>query len=77
MIVADPRETRLAKMADIHLRIRVGSDVALLLAMANVISREELTDDSFISQRTSGSEEFIDHIKEFTRKFFDVVNEFF
>ena len=53
-------------MADIHLRIRVGSDVALLLAMANVISREQLTDDSFINQRTSGSEEFIEHIKEFT-----------
>lgn len=66
MIVADPRETRLAKMADIHLRIRVGSDVALLLAMANVISREHLTDDSFINERTSGSEEFIEHIKEFT-----------
>ena len=62
MIVVDPRETRLAKMADLHLRIRVGSDVALLLAMAHVISREGLTDDSFISERTSGSEEFIEHI---------------
>ena len=66
MIVVDPRETRLAKMADLHLRIRVGSDVALLLAMAHVISREGLTDDSFINERTSGSEEFIEHIKEFT-----------
>ena len=66
MIVVDPRETRLAKMADLHLRIRVGSDVALLLAMAHVISREGLTDDSFINERTSGSEEFIEHIKKFT-----------
>ncbi|MBT8403007.1 MAG: molybdopterin-dependent oxidoreductase, partial [Gemmatimonadetes bacterium] len=40
MIVADPRVTRLAKIADLHLQIRVGSDVALLLAMAHVISRE-------------------------------------
>lgn len=66
MIVVDPRETRLAKMAHLHLRIRVGSDVALLLAMANVISREGLLDDSFIKERTSGSSDFIKHVEEFT-----------
>ena len=66
MIVVDPRETRLAKMAHIHLRIRVGSDVALLLAMANVISRDGLLDDSFIKERTSGSQDFIKHVEEFT-----------
>jgi len=66
MIVVDPRETRLAKMAHLHLRIRVGSDVALLLAMANVISREGLLNDSFIKERTSGSQDFIKHVEEFT-----------
>ena len=35
MIVADPREIDLAKMCDLFLPIRVGSDVALLLAMAH------------------------------------------
>ena len=66
MIVADPRRTRLAELADIHLQIRVGSDVALLLAMAHVIDREDLTDRSFVEARTKGSEEFFEHIKEFT-----------
>ena len=56
MVVVDPRETRLAQMADLHLRIRVGSDVALLLAMANVIAREDLIDAEFIESRTAGSE---------------------
>lgn len=66
MIVVDPRKTRLAKLADIHLPIRVGSDVALLLAMAHVIARENLVDASFIADRTAGGEEFLEHVKEFT-----------
>lgn len=66
MIVADPRKTTLAKLADLHLPIRVGSDVALLLAMAHVIQREGLIDDSFIAERTTGGEEFLEHVKQFT-----------
>ena len=66
MIVADPRQTRLAKMSHLHLPIRVGSDVALLLAMAHVIDREGLVDSSFMEERTAGGEEFLKHVKEFT-----------
>ena len=36
LIVADPRRIPLAEMADLYLPLRVGSDVALLLAMAHV-----------------------------------------
>ena len=49
MIVADPRRIRLAEMADIYLPIRVGSDAALLLAMAHVIAREGLIDEEFVA----------------------------
>ena len=49
LIVADPRKTRLAELAHLHLPIRVGSDVALLLAMAHVIVREGLEDKEFIT----------------------------
>ena len=66
MIVADPREISLARMADLHLPIRVGSDVALLLAMAHVIAREGLVDCEFIDARTSGGQEFLEHVKQFT-----------
>ena len=51
MIVADPRRIRLAEMADLYLPIRVGSDTALLLAMAHVIAREGLVDEDFIEPR--------------------------
>ncbi len=66
MVVADPRETRLAKMADLHLQIRVGSDVALLLAMAHVIAREGLVDEEFVAARTAGAGEFLEHVGAFT-----------
>lgn len=66
MVVVDPRKTTLAKMADLHLPIRVGSDVALLLAMAHVIQREGLIDAKFIEDRTAESEVFLEHIKQFT-----------
>jgi len=66
MIVADPRETRLAKLAHIYLPIRVGSDVALLLAMSHVIVRDGLVNQDFVDARTTDSEDFFDHVKEFT-----------
>ncbi len=66
MIVADPRRIRLAELADLYLPIRVGSDVALLLGMAHVIQREGLVNESFIAERTTEAEAFLEHIKQFT-----------
>ena len=66
MVVADPRKIHLAELADLYLPIRVGSDVALLLAMAHVIQRERLIDEQFVEQRTSGGEAFLTHIEGFT-----------
>ncbi|MCB9833146.1 MAG: molybdopterin-dependent oxidoreductase [Planctomycetes bacterium] len=66
MIVADPRRIRLAEIADLYLPIRVGSDVALLLAMAHVIEREGLVDQDFVAERTEGFAAFRDHVRAFT-----------
>ncbi len=66
LIVADPRKTRLAELAHLHLPIRVGSDVALLLAMAHVIVQQGLEDREFIAQRCAHFPEFKKHLKEFT-----------
>ncbi len=66
LIVADPRYIRLAEMADLYLPLRVGTDVALLLGMAHVIVRENLIDHKFVSERTNGVEEYIEHVKKFT-----------
>src|SRR5262245_31691709 len=66
MIVADPRRIPLAELADVYLPIRVGSDVALLLAMAHVIEREGLVDRAFVDARTELSEAFLAHVRQFT-----------
>ena len=66
MIVADPRRIPLADMAALYLPIQVGSDVALLQAMAHVIVRDGLIDTKFIEERTVGSEDFFLHVKERT-----------
>lgn len=66
MIVADPRRIRLAEMAHLYLPLRVGSDVALLLAMAHVIAREGLIDRAFMEERTTGGETFLEHVQRFT-----------
>ena len=66
LIVADPRRIPLADMADLYLPLRVGSDVALLAAMAHVIAREGLVDGEFISRRTTESEAFLEHVERLT-----------
>ena len=40
LIVADPREIKLAKLATLHIKHRVGSDVALLNGLMHIISCE-------------------------------------
>jgi len=52
LIVADPRDTALAEIADIHLKLNPGTDIPLLNAMMRVILREGLIDDAFIEMRT-------------------------
>ena len=66
LIVADPRYIKLAELSDLYLPLRVGTDVALLLGMAHVIVRENLLDHKFIEERTTGIDEYIAHVKQFT-----------
>jgi len=57
LIVADPREIQLAKIATLYMRHKPGSDVALMNGMMNYIIAEGLHDDQFIKTRTEGFEE--------------------
>jgi formate dehydrogenase alpha subunit len=52
IIAIDPRDTQVAKIADIHLPQRPGTDVACLNGMMQVIVEEELYDQAFIEERT-------------------------
>ncbi len=57
VIVVDPREMQIARIADIHLRQRAGTDVAWMNGMMHVIIREGLYDRDFVASRTEGFDE--------------------
>lgn len=50
LIVADPRKIWLADIADLHLQLKPGTDVALLNAMTHVIVTEGLFDRRFVAE---------------------------
>ncbi|MDP6326008.1 MAG: formate dehydrogenase subunit alpha [Candidatus Thalassarchaeaceae archaeon] len=59
MIVADPKRTELAKIADIHLQLRPGTNVALYQGLAHIILRDGLeANDDWMSSRTENLEPF-------------------
>jgi formate dehydrogenase major subunit len=57
LIVVDPRRTDIAKEAETHLQLRVGSDIALLNAIMHVLIRDDLYDKHFVARHTVGFEE--------------------
>jgi len=56
LIVVDPRVTKTAEMADIHLRVKPGTDAWLLSAMVAVMITENLVDQAFIEECVDGYE---------------------
>jgi formate dehydrogenase major subunit len=63
LIVVDPRQTELARCADVHLQLEPGTDIALANAMAQVIVEEQLYDRAFVESRTTGLTEFAAFLK--------------
>lgn len=64
LIVADNRRIRLSLHADLHLRHKNGSDVALLLAMMHVIIVEGRADLEFIASRCENYQLFAASVTE-------------
>jgi anaerobic selenocysteine-containing dehydrogenase len=54
VIVVDPRWTETADLADLHLPLRPGSDVALLNAMLHVLVEDRRLDQAWIDAHTTG-----------------------
>ena len=66
LIVADPRESDVARLADIYLPVKPGEDPALLAGMLNVIIEEELYDRNFVAAHVDGFDELSEAVKPFT-----------
>jgi anaerobic selenocysteine-containing dehydrogenase len=54
LVVVDPRRTRMAAEADVHLAILPGTNVALLNAIQHQLIRDGFVDHAFISAHTVG-----------------------
>jgi formate dehydrogenase alpha subunit len=66
MIVADPRRVPMVKFSELYLRMKPGTDIALLNGIAHVIVHEGLQNDEFIAAKTENYEEWKKTIAEFT-----------
>ena len=62
LIVLDPITTDIAKLADYHIRLRPGTNVAVLNMMLYYIVKGNLLNKEFVENRTEGFEEFLNHI---------------
>lgn len=66
LIVVDPRDIGLASKADVHLKLRPGTNVAFANGMMNVMIEEGLVDKNYVNEFTEGFEEIKELVKEYT-----------
>ncbi|SVA87918.1 uncharacterized protein METZ01_LOCUS140772, partial [marine metagenome] len=73
LIVINPRRIDMCDFADLWLRPRPGTDVALLNGIANVILSESLEDTSFIRDRTEGFDDWKNIIEKYDPEYVETV----
>ncbi len=73
LIVINPRRIDMCDYADIWLRPRPGTDVALLNGMANVILNQGLSNENFIESRTEGYEDWSDIVSKYTPGYVEAI----
>ncbi|MFN2137349.1 MAG: formate dehydrogenase subunit alpha [Candidatus Promineifilaceae bacterium] len=66
LIVVDPRKVDMVNFSHLWLQQNPGTDVALFQAMAHVVVKEGLYDESFIAERTEGFHAYIESLESFT-----------
>lgn len=64
LIVIDPRKTETAKLADIHLQVKPGTDAWLLAALGGVLVQEDLIDHEWLGQHVDGAQDPIAALRE-------------
>ena len=73
LIVINPRRIDMCDFADLWLRPRPGTDVALLNGIANVILSEGLEDISFIKDRTEGFDDWKKIVEKYDPEYVETV----
>ena len=65
-IVIDPKRTKIAEQADLHLQIKPGTDVVLGLALAAELERQGAFDQAFIDQWVWGIDAYMAEARQYT-----------
>jgi assimilatory nitrate reductase catalytic subunit len=66
LIVVDPRVTKTAMMADLHLPLRPRSDIALVNGLIHIVIEHNLVDREYVEQHTTGFEALRESVREYT-----------
>ena len=69
LIVVDPRDIGLSKSADIHIKLRPGTNVAFANGMMHVMIKEDLIDHDYIEKNTEGFEELKALVEKYTPEY--------
>ncbi|UCZ51988.1 formate dehydrogenase subunit alpha [Bacillus shivajii] len=69
MIVADPRETPTARIADVHLDLKAGTDSALANGMLHLLIKEGYVDQQYVDERCNNYEELKASVEKFTPEY--------
>ena len=69
LLVFDPRKTRIAEYADQYSRIEPGYDTTWLNGLIRYIIEQDLHDEAFLEERTTGFESVKQSVEEFTPEF--------
>ncbi|HEX9018038.1 MAG TPA: molybdopterin-dependent oxidoreductase, partial [Anaerolineaceae bacterium] len=74
LIVVDPRRIEMVDFATLWLPEKPGTDVVVFSAMAHVILKEKLYNQSFIDQRTENLDEFAAAMEQFTPEYAEAIS---
>ncbi|HXV42378.1 MAG TPA: molybdopterin-dependent oxidoreductase, partial [Anaerolineae bacterium] len=74
LIVIDPRWTEMVNFATLWLRQKPGTDTAVFNAMAHVIVKEKLYNETFIADRTEGFSQDIESLEDKTPEWAEAIS---
>ncbi len=67
LIIVDPKRTKIAAQADLHIALRPGTDVVFAWAVAAELERAGALDQEFIARHVEGFEPWMDRARRYSR----------
>ena len=65
LVVVDPKRTKIAEQADLHLALRPGTDVVLAWAVTNELERAGALDREFIARHVQGFDQYMERVRRY------------